>query len=509
MAQNIKFTGLIRRVRGQVVEVEYSGSGNLPKLRELLTSPDNPKVHLEIFAYTQDQSLLALSLTQKSWLQRNMPITTTNSTLTVPVGDGVLGRVINLFGEPQDDAGELKSEGRRPIYEPATTKITTPTKVELLETGIKPIDFFTPFIKGGKIGFVGGAGVGKTVLMTELLRNVIKQTKGVAIFCGIGERIREGHELWLMLRQFDALSRTGLIFGQMNENAAVRFRTAWAAAALAEYYRDEQKKDILFFVDNVFRFVQAGSELSPMLDQIPSELGYQATLESEVAAFEERLVNTPTGSITSVQNIYVPADELSDPGVAAIMSHLDSVVILSRDLTQRGYYPPIDLFRSSSGLLSSEILGERHFKAVTSALELIGEYERLQRIVSIVGESELQAEDRLIFQRANKLINYMTQPFYTTEFQTNRSGITVPKEDTISDVEKILGGELDKIDADKLLYIGNLSKIINNNSTGGTGPSGSSDLVELKEPTPPPTPPPAPAPEPKGLKKFLKKVRNK
>ena len=347
------------------------------------------------------------------------------------------------------------------------------------------------------------------MLMTELLRNVIKQTKGVAIFCGIGERIREGHELWLMLRQFDALSRTGLVFGQMNENAAVRFRTAWAAAALAEYYRDEQKKDILFFVDNVFRFVQAGSELSPMLDQIPSELGYQATLESEVAAFEERLVNTPTGSITSVQNIYVPADELSDPGVAAIMSHLDSVVILSRDLTQRGYYPPIDLFRSSSGLLSSEILGERHFKAVTSALELIGEYERLQRIVSIVGESELQAEDRLIFQRANKLINYMTQPFYTTEIQTNRSGITVPKEDTISDVEKILGGELDKIDADKLLYIGNLSKIINNNSTGGTGPSGSSDLVELKEPTPPPAPAPAPAPEPKGLKKFLKKVRNK
>jgi len=496
MAKDIEFTGVVRRVRGQVVEIEYAGT-KLPELRELLTSPDDTKIHLEVFAYTRNQSILALSLTQKSWLRRNMPIISTKSTLTVPVGEGIMGRVINLFGQPQDNSGELKIDKLKPIYEEATTRTTTPTKVELLETGIKPIDFFTPFIKGGKIGFVGGAGVGKTVLMTELLRNVIKQTQGVAIFCGIGERIREGHELWLMLRQFDALSRTGLIFGQMNENAAVRFRTAWAATALAEYFRDEKKKDILFFVDNVFRFVQAGSELSPMLGQIPSELGYQATLEAEVAAFEERLVNTAKGSITSVQNVYVPADELSDPGVATIMSHLDSVVILSRDLAQRGYYPPIDLFRSSSGLLSSEILGNRHFKAVTSALELINEYERLQRIVAIVGESELQAEDRLTYQRTSKLINYMTQPFYTTEIQTNRSGTTVAKEDVISDVEKILGGELDKIDADKLLYIGNISKL---------------QLDDAKKPPPPPPPPPAPAPkepEPKGFKKFLQKVKHK
>jgi len=336
-----RFKGKISAVRGQIVEV-FCDLGDLPSLQEILTSEENEEVKLEVFSYRSGNIILCLNLTAKNWLYRGMIIVQTGKSLTIPVGRSVLGRVMNLFGEPQDGGEPFTN------FKPMA---------EIVETGIKQIDFFTPFIKGGKIGFIGGAGVGKTVLMTELLRNITFNHEGVSVFAGIGERIREGKELYEALKRSGVISKVSLIFAQMNENAAIRFRIAAAAATLSEYFRDIEKTDVLFFVDNVFRFIQAGNEVSTLLGMIPSELGYQATMSSEIASLENRLVSTENASITSVQTVYVPADELSDPAVVTIMGHLDSVLVLSRDIAQKGRYPPIDILKSSSTLLSKRIVG--------------------------------------------------------------------------------------------------------------------------------------------------------
>lgn len=453
-----KFQGRVRSIRGQVVEVEFDETANLPKFFDVLTCPTRKELRLEVYAFTPSNSLYCLSLTPKQWLYRDMPIISTGLPLTIPAGLKLLGRVINLFGSPQDDGPSLSDLEQIPIYGGKSNFNVISAPDEILETGIKPIDFFTPFLKGGKIGFVGGAGVGKTVLMTELLRNITYKHQGVSVFAGIGERIREGHELVTALKQSQVLNRVALIFGQMNENAIIRFRIAWAATALAEYFRDRQKKDILFFTDNVYRFIQAGSEVSAVLGSIPSELGYQATLETEISNFENRLISNQNGSITSVQTVYVPADELSDTGVAAIISHLDSVVILSRDIASRGYYPPVDSLLSSSISLTKKTIGQDHYETVTKAIEMLHNHERLSRIVAIVGEAELSTYDQMVFKRAQKLINYMTQPFFTTENQTGKEGKTVPRAETIKDVQAILSGKVDNVPDSKLLYIGSLGE---------------------------------------------------
>lgn len=452
------FRGRVRSVRGQVVEVEYEGS-YLPEFMEILTSPDEKSVKLEVYAYAGDNTIFCLALSPKGDLFRDMKITTTGKPLEIPVGQNVLGRVMDLFAESQDGRGSFQGVEKVPIYSKSSSYQTVKATEDILETGVKHVDFFTPFTVGGKIGFVGGAGVGKTVLMTELLRNITAEHKGVAVFGGIGERIREGHELWKALEKSGVLERVALIVGQMNENAAVRFRIAWAATTLAEYFRDHDKKDVLFFVDNVYRLIQAGSEVSTLLGGIPSEMGYQATLETEIANFENRLVPTTDGSVTSVQTVYVPSDELGDVGVSAIMNHLDTVVILSRKIASRGYYPPIDSVRSSSTVLNKKnIIGEDHYNAVIKAVEMLHEYERLSRIVAIVGEAELSPDDQITYQRANKLLNYMTQPFMTTENQTGKKGKIVSRETTIKDVVKIISGKLDDVPADKLWYIGSLEE---------------------------------------------------
>lgn len=450
------FFGRVRGVRGQIVEVEYDEAKSLPQFYEILTSPENPKVRLEVYAYTGNNTLFCLSLTKRKLLRRDMPITTTGGPIKVPTGDDVLGRVFNLFGEPVDNKGPMEHIQFLPIYRDKTKQTKVVTSQEILETGIKQIDFLTPFVKGGKVGFVGGAGVGKTVLMTELLHNITFAHEGVSMFAGIGERIREGHELMKALEESKVISRVALIFGQMNENAIIRFRVAWAAATLAEYFRDTKKKDVLFFADNVYRFIQAGAEVSAVLGSIPSELGYQATLETEISEFENRLVSSESASITSCQTVYVPADELSDVGVAAILSHLDAQVILSRDRASRGYYPPIDALLSTSSTLNKKIVGEEHYETATRALEALNNHQRLSRIVAIVGEAELSPYDQQIYQRAKKLINYMTQPFYTTEAQTGKKGATVKREFTVKDVNAILSGKLDKVPEDKFMYIGSL-----------------------------------------------------
>jgi len=453
-----QFTGRVRGVSGQIVEVEYDDTTNLPQFFDVLTSPENPKVRLELYAYSDNNTLFCLSLSKRKYLYRDMPISSTGGPLKVPVGPKVLGRVFNLFGEPQDNKGPIEGAEYIPIYGKNVQMGQVVTSEEIVETGIKQIDFFTPFIKGGKIGFVGGAGVGKTVLMTELLRNIVFKQKGVGLFAGIGERIREGHELMKSLEDSKVIERVGMIFGQMNENAIVRFRVAWAAASIAEYFRDHEKQDVLFFADNVYRFIQAGAEVSAVLGSIPSELGYQATLETEISNFENRLVSTTNAGITSVQTVYVPADELSDVGVAAIISHLDAVVILSRARASRGFYPPIDPLLSSSSTLNKRIVGEEHYTVATNALEMLHNHERLSRIVAIVGESELSPYDQMIFQRSRKLINYMTQPFFTTEAQTGKKGTLVARDTTIKDVALILSGKLDAIPAEKFMYIGSLSE---------------------------------------------------
>jgi F-type H+-transporting ATPase subunit beta len=399
-----------------------------------------------------------LLLTKKSDLYRHLPISTTGSPLTIPVGEAALGRVMNLFGDPQDNKGEISKELIKPIFPLDSEGKNSPISQEIMETGIKVLDFFTPFLKGSKLGFVGGAGVGKTVLMTELMRNITFKHNGYAIFAGVGERIREGHELWKQLEDSKVLSRAAMVFGQMNENAVIRYRVIAAAATIAEYFRDQDKKDVLLFADNVYRYVQAGSEVAALLGTIPSELGYQATLESDVAKIENRLISTETGSITSCQTVYVPSDELSDAGVATILSRLDGGIILSRTIASRGFYPCVDPLLSASKTLNPDIVGAEHYETATQAREVLNQHKSLSRIVAIVGESELSAYNQLVYHRAKKLLNYLTQPFFTAEAQTGRKGTTVDRLMTISDVKRILSGAVDQVPDEKFFNIGSLAE---------------------------------------------------
>ena len=391
-----------------------------------------------------------------------MKIVTESAPLSIPVGKSVLGRAINFYGQPVDGMGELERGYTRPIHAVAKhPPISMETKEKnLLETGIKIIDFFTPLFEGGRLGLVGGAGVGKTALMTEVIRNLNSKHDGVTLFAGIGERIREGHELWESLKETKMLSKTALIVAHINENAAVRFRVAQAAATLAEYFRDEEKKNVLFFADNIFRFVQAGNELSTLLEEIPSEFGYQSTLETEIARFENRLVSSESASISSVQTVYVPADELNDPAVAAPLPYFEAVVILSREMSKEGKYPAIDILNSKSSVLDKGLIDNRHLEVATLAIELLDKYEKLARVVTIIGESELSLQDKIVYGRGLRLQNYMTQPFFTLESQTGRPGVFVKREETLADVRSIVKGKFDTIDPKEFLYIGNATHLI-------------------------------------------------
>lgn len=455
--------GIIKSVKGQIAIIEIVDDV-FPQLNEILLTPDDPFIMLEVFFESKEEVFCQI-LSGADRLVRGMKVVGTGSDLKIPAGTAVLGRVIDLFGNPKDNAGALAKGEKVSIYAKAPSLNIVKTGFELLETGIKAIDFLTPIQRGGKVGFIGGAGVGKTILLTELLHNITlkqAQTKGkkevYSVFAGVGERIREGQELYQRLQESGVLPKTTIILGQMNENAAIRFRVALAAVAQAEYFRDTLKSDVLFFIDNMFRFVQAGAEVATLLGTTPSEQAYQATLQTEISSIEDRLIPTENGTITSFQNVYVPADEISDAGVTAVSSLLDTSIVLSRSIAQKGVYPPIDMITSTSATLTKSFLGEDHFKALTQFQQLLSNYERLSHIVAIVGESELSPENRILYNRTKKIINYLTQPFFMTEKQTGRSGVYVPRETNVKDITMILSGNLDNIPTEKFMYIGSLQE---------------------------------------------------
>ena len=450
-----KFVGKIHSIQGQVVHIECE-SDYRPNIRELLVTEENPHVLMEAHSYGGPHMLRCLLFTPKQVLTRNMTVVSKGEYLKIPVGDSVLGRAFDFLGNPEDNLGPLPEVSRKGTDYGVSGIIQPPVKsartIEILETGIKAVDFFTPVFKGGKIGLVGGAGVGKTVLMTELLRNIAIHHEGVSVFAGIGERIRESHELRELLMEHNLLDKTLLILGHINKNAAIRFRTAFAAAAIVGYFRDVEKKNVMFFVDNVFRFLQAGSELSTLLEEIPSESGYQPTLQSEIAQFENQLSNTASGNVTSVQTLYVPADEFSNPSVGAALPYFDVIIVLSREITQEGRLPALDPFQSKSSIVNPSILGDKHYTTLIHTLEILNEYKQLSRVATIVGEEELSLENQKKYQRAGKILNYMTQSFFTTEIQSGRPGVYVRREETIKKVKDILDGRYDTTPAEKFLY---------------------------------------------------------
>jgi F-type H+-transporting ATPase subunit beta len=434
---NDSFAGQVIAIRGLVCEVELTGSRPNPK--ELLTLADNPNVLLEVATYPNPYVAQCINLTGSSEVRLGAKVLLTHRTITVPTGQAVLGRVLDALGRPADGGPEFSSDTKRSsIYAKVPLVNTASVKPELLETGIKVIDFFSPFVKGRKVGIIGGAGVGKTVLTMELIHNIAKDPNQLAMFVGIGERIREGHELYQTLKERDILQKTVILLGQMHETPAMRALVGLSAATIAEYFRDQQNGDVLVFVDNIYRYIQANNELSTTLGTMPSEGGYQATLFSDLRRLQDRLSSNQNGSITSVQAIYIPADDLSDPAVQEISQLLDSTVVLSRGVAEMGIRPSVDLTRTTSALVTPEIIGDRHYLLVTQVQEIMQRYDSLKNTIAIIGESELSPEERRDYKRAQAIIQFFTQSFFVTEDLTGKSGEYFTREQTLRGIEEIL-----------------------------------------------------------------------
>lgn len=411
--------GVIQSLRGLMVEVEILGER--PEEKELLVVEGHPEVFLEVSFFKPDTAV-CVNLTNSQVLRCGQKVTRSHNKVTVPVGDKTMGRVFNALGEPLDNGPDI-TDGRRAIREASGTKsYRSSQKLELLETGLKVIDFLTPFVKGRKIGIVGGAGVGKTVLTMEMIHNVTRNEKSLSIYCGVGERIREGNELYETLKETDVLKNTVMFFGQMDATPAIRSMVGQAAATSAEYFRDEEGRDILFFVDNIYRHIQALTELSTNLGLIPSEGSYSPTIFAELRRLEDRLSSTEKGTITSVQAVYIPADDLSDPAVQAIQQQLDSVLVLSRAVAETGIRPAVDLLKTTSSLLTPQIVGERHYRLAGKVQAIMQKYDSLKNIIAIVGENELSPADRTDFQNAKKLVQFFSQDFAVAEHLTGKPG---------------------------------------------------------------------------------------
>ncbi|MCK8824580.1 F0F1 ATP synthase subunit beta [Fuchsiella alkaliacetigena] len=461
--QNI---GQVVEVIGPVVEFEFD-SEELPNIYDAVRvvdkddeSPIDVDVTVEIMHQVGDNRVRGVAMSSTDGLVRGMEAIDLGAPISVPVGEECLGRIFNVLGNPIDQQGEVEAEIENPIHRPAPQFEEQSTSIEMFETGIKVIDLITPYTKGGKTGLFGGAGVGKTVLIQELINNIAIEHGGYSVFSGVGERTREGNDLWLEFKEADILDKVALVYGQMNEPPGARMRVGLTGVTMAEYFRDEAGKDVLLFIDNIFRFIQAGSEVSALLGRMPSAVGYQPTLATDVGALQERITSTNKGSITSVQAVYVPADDLTDPAPATTFAHLDATTVLSRPLAEKGIYPAIDPLDSTSNILDPNILGERHYEVARQVQETLQRYQDLQDIIAILGMDELSPEDKLTVERARKIERFLSQPFFVAEQFTGTPGKYVPVEETIRGFEEILAGKHDDLPEEAFYMVGTIDEVV-------------------------------------------------
>ena len=454
--------GKIVQIIGPVVDIDFS-DGSLPAILSAVKIPradTNEVLIVEVQQHLGDNRVRTVAMDSTDGLQRGMTAIDTGEPITVPVGPSVLGRLINVTGEGIDGLGEIKAERRFPIHRPAPEFQDLSTKKEIFETGIKVIDLLEPYVKGGKTGLFGGAGVGKTVIIMELIHNIAKQHGGFSVFGGVGERTREGNDLWLEMKESGVINKTALVFGQMNEPPGARQRVGLTALTMAEYFRDEEGKDVLLFIDNIFRFVQAGSEVSALLGRMPSAVGYQPTLGSEMGELQERITSTKKGSITSVQAIYVPADDLTDPAPATTFAHLDATTVLSRQISDLGIYPAVDPLDSTSRILEPSIVGEEHYQVAKKVKEILQTYKDLQDIINILGMDELSDDDKVTVARARRIQRFLSQPFSVAEQFTNMPGKYVKLEDTVRGFRGIINGEYDDLPEQAFLFVGTIEEAV-------------------------------------------------
>ncbi len=456
--------GKIVQVMGPVVDVAFEG-GKLPAIYHALTL-SNPSINdqkdnlvLEVALHLGDNVVRAIAMDSTEGLRRGQLVTDTGEQITVPVGKGVLGRILNVIGEPVDERGPVAYDKRYPIHRAAPALTQLDSTLEILSTGIKVIDLMAPFLKGGKIGLFGGAGVGKTVIIQELIHNIATHHGGYSVFAGVGERTREGNDLYFEMKESGVLDKTALIYGQMNEPPGARARVALSALSVAEYFRDEENQDVLLFVDNVFRFTQAGAEVSALLGRIPSAVGYQPTLASEMGELQERITSTKNGSITSIQAIYVPADDYTDPAPATTFSHLDASIVLERSIASLGIYPAVDPLASSSRILTATIVGQEHYDVAIGVQKVIQGYKDLKDIIAILGMDELSEDQKRTVARARKIERFFSQPFFVAEQFTGTPGVFCDLQDTIRGFKEILDGKCDDIPEQAFLYVGSIEEV--------------------------------------------------
>ena len=456
--------GYVVQAIGPIVDVRFR-SGLMPSLKTALTvtievNDIKKELILEVAQDMGNDTVRTIAMGPTEGIKKNLKVINTYKPIEVPVGRNVLGRMFNVLGTPIDRKGEFIPENKSPIYALPPSFASQPTKIEVYETGIKVIDLLCPYLKGGKVGLFGGAGVGKTVLIQELIHNIATQKNGISIFAGVGERSREGNDLYNEMKESGVLENTALVFGQMNETPGVRMHAPLSALTMAEWFRDKAHQDVLLFIDNIFRFTQAGSEVSALLGRIPSAVGYQPTLATEMGQLQERIASTRDGSITSIQAVYVPADDLTDPAPATTFAHLDAKTVLSRQTASLGIYPAVDPLESSSNILNPNIVGKRHYKVARSVQELLQRYKDLQDIIAILGIDELSDEDKLVVDRARKIRNFLSQPFFVGEQFLGIKGKYVRLEDTISSFERILNGEGDNLPEQAFLFVGTFDEAI-------------------------------------------------
>ncbi len=455
-------TGKVAQVMGPVVDARFP-AGELPAILNAVSIDDPDRgIHLvcEVAQHLGDDMVRCIALDSTDGLIRGMTVVDTGGPISVPVGPETLGRVFNLLGEPIDERGPVNAQKRMPIHRPAPSFEEQSTTTEILETGLKVIDLLTPFNKGGKIGLFGGAGLGKTVLIQELIRNIATEHGGVSVFAGVGERTREGNDLWLEMNHSGVINKTCMVFGQMNEPPGARLRVGLTALTMAEYFRDEQGQDVLLFIDNIFRFVQAGSEVSALLGRIPSAVGYQPTLGTEMGALQERITSTKRGSITSVQAIYVPADDPTDPAPATTFSHLDAYVYLERRIAEKGIYPAVDPLASMSRNLDPNIVGQEHYEVARAVQAILQRYKELQDIIAILGIDELSDEDKLLVARARKIERFLSQPFFVAEQFTGNPGKYVSIADTVRSFKEIVEGKHDDLPEQAFYMVGTIEDAV-------------------------------------------------